>query len=237
MTAIKTGLAINTATSGDRTTAQGMRIVLSSLFKSSAPGVITSGIIYSPGNPLLVTTDVATLTYHVAAGFAAMYRSGQGVYWAGSNASVDVTTTAGDATNPRYDRIYIWQPDPELADSGTAQISVVNGTPGSNPTLPSIPTGALELARKLVPAGASNTAAGTALTNYAAYTTLGVDYTQLLNLPSTFAPSAHTHVVSEITDLATNGNVAKIGGKKITVDPTTAPTSPANGDVWISYTP
>ncbi len=53
--------------------------------------------------------------------------------------------------------------------------------------------------------------------------------------PSTFTPSAHTHPVSQITDLSTNGNAARVNGIKPTYTPTstTPPSSPSTGDWWI----
>lgn len=176
MVTIPTGLAINASDPTARTTASGFRQVLATIFKQNAVGSPTVGIIPAPGNPLLVTTR-SDMTYDVAAGFAVTTRSGQGAYLVGTPTAVNVTTTAGDASNPRYDRLYIVQPDPELSETGFARIDVAIGTPAATPSLPSLPTGALELARKLVPAGATNTNSGTALTNYATKTTLNLSAT------------------------------------------------------------
>ncbi len=61
------------------------------------------------------------------------------------------------------------------------------------------------------------------------------DWNTMINKPSSFPPSAHTHVSADITDLATVGNVAFIGGKKITTDPahSTPPASTNVGDVFV----
>jgi hypothetical protein len=64
-----------------------------------------------------------------------------------------------------------------------------------------------------------------------------VDWTNILNKPSTFTPSAHTHVVADITDLSTNYYNktqvdAKVPSNKITVS-STQPSSPALNDIWI----
>lgn len=177
MVTIPTGLAINVADVTQRTTASGFRAVLASLFKQSAPGVPVVGVIPGPSGttPLLVTTRTTDMTYDVSAGFAVTSRAGQGAYVVGTVSNVNLPTTGGDATNPRYDRIYIVQPDPELSETGQARIDVAQGTPSANPGLPSIPTGALELARKLVPAGAATTSAGSALSNYAVKTALNLN--------------------------------------------------------------
>lgn len=193
MASIGTGLAINTATSGDRTTAAGMRKVLASLFAQSAPGVVNSGILDVYGStPLLVQTNGGSMTYTVKAGFAVINRTNQGVYWLGTLSDQTVTVAAGDPSNPRIDRIYIYQPDPELSDTGVARIDAVQGTPGASPALPSLPTGAFELGRKLVPTGAANTATGTALTNLATKTGLAADWNFIQNLPASFTPASHT---------------------------------------------
>jgi hypothetical protein len=141
---------------------------------------------------------------------------------------VTLTVATGDPSNPRYDRIYIVQPDPELAESGQARIDVVVGVAAATPSVPALPTGALELARKLVPAGAANTSSGTALTNIAAYTGLNVSWDTIPNKPTYFPTNA-----ASVAD-PLNLNVGEINGSKITVSQT-APSSPSTGDVWISW--
>lgn len=66
--------------------------------------------------------------------------------------------------------------------------------------------------------------------------TASVSWTSVTGKPSTFAPSAHTHVAGDIS--ATEQlklNVGKINGKKITtaMSSSTKPSSPAVGDVFI----
>lgn len=176
---IPTGLAINSNTSSERATPNDFRRAFAALFKQSAPGVVVAGIIPAPNNPLGVQTSASAMTYHVNPGFALTTRSGGGAYINGTNdpSGVTLTPPVGNATQPRYDRIFIVQPDPELSETGVSRIGVVSGTPASSPTLPALPTGALELARKLVPAGASNTSTGTGLTNLPTTTALNVAVT------------------------------------------------------------
>jgi hypothetical protein len=177
MTTIPTGLAINTAVSGDRTTAAGFRKVFSALFRQTAQGVPVAGILDGPGSPLNVGVNAGAMSYHVNAGFAVTTRSSGGAYLVGTDTALDITTSVGDATNPRIDLIYIVQPDPELSESGQARIDVQIGTASASPVSPtaSLPAGALVLAQKTVPAGASNTSTGAALTNFATKTKLAMN--------------------------------------------------------------
>lgn len=236
---IPTGLAINTSTPADRTTAAGMRKVLGALFRQSTPGAPVPGIIPSvAGTPLDVLPSASAMEYVVKAGYAVTTRTGQGAYLVGTDTDVTVTTDAANVTNPRIDIIYIYQPDPELADSGKARIEVAVGSPSASPVAPSIPTGALELGRKLVPAGAANTSTGTAISNKAAQTSLAVTWASIPDKPTTFTPATHTHTAAQITD-PTNLDVGKIRGQRIYViedgDPNPSPLSV--GDVVIKYTP
>lgn len=242
MVNIPTGLAINSAVEADRTPPSSFRRILATLFKQSAPGAPDTGIIAGPGTPLDVAENGAAMQYEVSAGYAITSRAGQGAYIVGTPTAVSVPTSVGHGTYARYDRIYIVQPDPELSEAGVARIDVVQGVAAASPTLPALPTGALELGRKLVPAGAANTGTdeGSApgITNKAPTTSLRVSYTQLTDVPASFTPSAHTHTVADLTDLSTNGNAARVGGKKITVqtaataDPTVGNTT---GDLLVEY--
>lgn len=167
MVTIPTGLAINTATVSDRANALSFRRILGALFKQTSAGNPVAGIMPGPNTPLDVQTSPTSMQYYVKAGYAVTARTNQGAYLVGNQADVTLPVSVGNATNPRYDRIYIVQPDPELGETGQARIDVVQGTPAAAPSVPALPTGALELGRKLVPAGASNTGTGTAVSNKA----------------------------------------------------------------------
>jgi len=54
----------------------------------------------------------------------------------------------------------------------------------------------------------------------------------ITNKPSAFPPEAHTHTVSEITDIEGKYTKAEVGGKHIWVQSST-PTAKAVGDIWI----
>lgn len=152
---LPTGVSINTATSGDRTTVTSFRKFLASLFGQSTPGVPTQGILDGPGTPLDVTTSASAMEYDVSAGFALVTRTNKGAYIVGDDTGVTVTGDAGDASNPRIDVVYIRQPDPELGDSGVAQIGVKKGTASSSPVEPTLDGGSLKLRSFTVPAGAA----------------------------------------------------------------------------------
>jgi hypothetical protein len=58
-------------------------------------------------------------------------------------------------------------------------------------------------------------------------------WAELTGKPTTFAPSAHTHPVSELTDLTTNGNSKRVNGILITsqANSVSMPSSPSVGDL------
>jgi hypothetical protein len=76
-----------------------------------------------------------------------------------------------------------------------------------------------------------------------------VDYSELTSVPTTFAPSAHTHAISDVTDLSTQlaAKVDEVNGavttastslsvvRNITLS-TATPTGGSDGDVWLVYT-
>jgi hypothetical protein len=219
MVNILTGLAINSDVPGERTPPISFRMILASLLQQTAAGAPVPGILPAPGTPLAVLGSASAMSYTVKAGYAVTTRASKGAYVVGTPTDVTVPTAAAHSTLPRIDRIYIVQPDPELSETGVARIDVVNGTPASTPTVPALPAGALELARKTIAAGATNTNAGAAMTDQAATTALNI---------GKIAASA-------IND-PLNLNVGKINGSKITSKGDgIAPTSPAVGDIWVDW--
>jgi hypothetical protein len=240
MVEIPTGLAINTPTEADRTIPATFRKIMATFFGQTTPGAPVPGIIQGPTNddgytPLQVHGDPSGMNYLVPAGYAVTTRTGEGAYIVGTSDDLTVPTSPADGSHDRIDLIYIVQPDPELTDTGHARIDVAVGTPASNPTEPtgSLPSGALVLRKKLVAAGATNTNDGAAFYGEPATTGVSVSWANISSLPASFPPSAHTHTATQITD-PQNLNVGKINGSKISVTQT-QPTSPAVGDVWISW--
>lgn len=219
MVQIPPGIAINSAVEAQRNPPSAFRRIFSSLFVQSAPGRPLAGVIPAQAgfNPLDVTGDADSMVYHVNAGYAITLRDGEGGYIVGTPDPVDVPTAPAHSTLPRIDRIYIVQPDYEKAEVGEARIDVVNGTAAQNPTPPDLPAGALELGRKRVDAGASNTNLGVAISDK----------------PGLVALNIRSISASQISD-PLNLNVGRINGSKISVS-LSAPSSPAVGDVWVDY--
>ncbi len=235
MVSIPTGLAINTAVSADRTIPATLRKIFSTLFVQSTPGDPVPGIIAGPGSPLMVTGD-SGMNYNVAAGYAITRRAGQGGYLVGTPSALVIPTTTADGTNPRIDIIYIVQPDPELSETGHARIDVANGAPSGTPAEPSIPTGALVLRKKRIEAGAANTTTGAAYYGDPVTTGLYTSWASIGGKPTTFAPTAHTHLAVDITDPLnlSVGNSAKVRGIQI-YSQASAPTSGmVDRDLWFA---
>jgi hypothetical protein len=91
-------------------------------------------------------------------------RSGQGAYitvFEGTGGVVTIPLSAANGTNPRYDRIYSRIYDRGVGDSSGGPsnggyLEVIEGDPAGSPTIPSIPTDCVPVARILRPANTSN---------------------------------------------------------------------------------
>lgn len=144
-----TGLGIAPTAAGVGTDSLTLRKIQDALIDA---GVITG----------LGVTATTGLTYQVAEGVAALTRgSADGVVLAYTPA-VTVTAGAGPASGSRIDSVWIRQHDPNQGDADNlVEVGITAGTAATTPTAPALPTGALELARYLVPSGATSTSAGT----------------------------------------------------------------------------
>lgn len=157
---INAGIVIPLNAAGDGTTAAGFRHALATLLQQSSPGVATPGRL---GANHFVVSGRSDMAYNVSAGGVVLTRSAEGAegaYLVGIHKDVVVATSSTDGINPRYDRVYVHQPDPALDGTAVdvrAVVAVASGNPAASPTLPPIPAGALELARLLVPATATRT--------------------------------------------------------------------------------
>lgn len=170
---ILTGLAVSSDEVTELATPRGVRLALAGLLRQSAPGVPVAGRLFAPNDsngrgPLQVDGDNSELSYWVNAGVAVIPREGQFGYLVGNPTRVELEAPTADGTHPRIDIVFICQPDKEQSDdSSQAYLDVASGTPAAAPVAPSLPPGSIELARKVVAAGATNTAEGAAFTNVA----------------------------------------------------------------------
>jgi len=215
-----------------RTTALAFRQALAGLLLQSAPGEPVPGILPAPGNPGLVSADAADMKYIVQPGVFVISRGDRGAYILALPEVAVVTTDPANATNPRIDRIYVCQPDPELSESGVARIDVAIGTPSSTPALPALPAGSLELGRKLVGANVTNTAAGTAISNLATFTALNTGDIDAADIVSGTLVSDRLPVVP-LSKGGTGGTTRATARNGIGVFVQEAqPSSPSVGDLW-----
>jgi hypothetical protein len=259
MTTIPTGIAVTSETEAELTTPRGHRLALTGLLEQTAPAVAKSGRLYAPsdagGEPLQVSGSASTMEYTVNAGVAAIGRTGQGVYLLGNPEEETFATSAAPGTpgQTRIDRIYIAQPDPELSDTGVARVDVAVGVAGTPGALPDLPAGAMELARKVIAYGATNTDSGAAFTDVAPIVRAnasvaagGVGTTELADGAVTNAKLAGTGLsASKITtgtlpsSVTSNANhTGKIKGADYylqVADPGAG--SVAEGSLWDSWTP
>lgn len=219
MVTIPTGLAINSDVESERTTPDGMRHILATLFAQTSAGEPVPGRIPAPTPPLVCSGHGSLMQYLVTKGYAVTTRTGKGAYLVGSSTDLVIPTAAAHATLSRIDRVYIVQPDPELTEPGLARVDVVNGTPASNPTAPALPPGALLLGEKTIGPGATNTSAGAPITGQPGLVTLNIG----------------ALTASMITDQA-NINAGRVNGVKITSSGTgVAPVGPVVGDLWADW--
>lgn len=135
--------------------------------KSDALLVTGPGVLPGAASPLV--TGTATLAYQVgAAGFATSRGASDGVHLFGNDGAVTVGSTGAGSTVPpapgaglsRIDIIWVRHPAAgENADTTSEPVfGVTSGTSASSPVAPSIPTGALELARNTMTSAATSTA-------------------------------------------------------------------------------
>lgn len=118
----------------------------------------TTGIIASTS--LEVTQNSPTgMSVRVASGWAAIVGTTQpnmGAYVAYNDATVTLTITASNPTNPRIDLICATINDSYYSGvTDDVEFQVIAGTPAGSPTPPSLPANSIALAQVTVPASAS----------------------------------------------------------------------------------
>jgi hypothetical protein len=123
----------------------------------------TTGII-APASLAITANSPAAMNVYVADGWAAIVGTTQadmGTYVAYNDASVLLTITAANPTNPRIDLVCMTVNDSYY--SGVADnvvFQVVAGTPSATPVAPSLPANSISLATVYVAAGALSITSG-----------------------------------------------------------------------------
>jgi len=113
-----------------------------------------------------VSTSATAMSYAIADGVAVGSRGASYGAVLSRVPSGTVTTGAAPASGSRIDVIYAMQHDPTQGnDDGLCVLAIVQGSAGSSPAKPDVPTGGIELAAYLVPAGITTTAGATAYGN------------------------------------------------------------------------
>lgn len=150
--------------------------------KSDALLVTGAGVL--PGSTSPLVTGTAGWAYQVgAAGFVTSRGTSDGVHLFGNDGAVTVGTTGAGSTVPvapgaglsRIDIVWVRHPAAgENSDTTSEPVfGVTSGTAASSPVAPTIPTGALELARNTMTSAATTTAsAGNSIAQTAAVTRL-----------------------------------------------------------------
>lgn len=139
------------AADGRGTSAADVRRILSAIYPSRG---ILSG---------LAVTGQTGLAYRVASGAAVCSRgASDGCSLALFEGGLTPAVAANTAASPRIDSVWLCAHDQSQgnADSLVA-LGVTQGTPAASPVAPAVPTYATELARMLLPAGATTTANAT----------------------------------------------------------------------------
>lgn len=111
----------------------------------------------------LSVSGTSSLTYQVSAGNAVLSRGDSDgyteAYWEGGTTDA---VSAGDASRPRVDLVWMRANDAQQGDADNrVHVGVTEGTASASPVAPGCPSGCVELAQMLVPAGATSTASAT----------------------------------------------------------------------------
>lgn len=157
-----TGLAVSPTDEGTGTTPQGFRLAVGGLLAKdgSSPLAVRRGILFDGQGA--VVSGTGGNAYEVRPCVAVVMPSPtQGPVVVPTSATVTVPTIGSPGSNSRIDVIWVRQRLlPADAGSDTtvvAEWGVSDGDPSATPIAPPIPTGALEVARAIVTAGAANT--------------------------------------------------------------------------------
>jgi hypothetical protein len=155
----------------DSTSPTDARIALGGLMAAGGGGVdVRTGALYGP--TVFNVTGTSGMSYSVSAGVAIASRGASvGPYLGSNDGATTVTTTAAPGSGSRYDVIYLLFADVEQGDADShAVFGVAHGTASGSPAEPSIPTGAVRIAKALIPSGTTRTDTGVTITKDVQYT-------------------------------------------------------------------
>lgn len=107
----------------------------------------------------LTVSGTSGWAYSVAAGHLVTKRtSGDGVILFANDGPVNFATDPAPGSGSRWDVLWVRHNDVDQADADSdVAYGVAIGTASGSPTVPSLPSGAFELGRALVPSGSANT--------------------------------------------------------------------------------
>lgn len=149
-----------------------------------------------------------------------------GVVLAGNDGTLSVTTDPAPATGSRIDIVYAIHHDVDNADGDSEMVVDVEiGDPSGTPVAPSIPAGAMELARATVPSTAANTLGATISQTAPIAAVLGADF-QVPNVASL------ARIVNPVAGM--RAVVAADGSVRTNVDGTTSGWVPIRPDTAIA---
>lgn len=151
--AVNRGLWVPINTGNIGTTEVEARLAMAGMFESNTGVNPRSGLL-NPPTTTVVTGKAGAMAYDIAAlpGVVINRATGEGAYQFSTTGVTTVGTIAAPVANSRIDVIWIKQNDQSKAGdtNNLAMAGVTNGTAAASPVAPSIPAGAMELARATV---------------------------------------------------------------------------------------
>ena len=170
----------------------------------------TTGIIGSSSMAVSANSPVG-MSVRVASGWAAVIgttTTNMGVYTAYNDATVTLTITTADATNPRIDLVCMTVRDAFYSGANNDVIyQVIAGTPAGSPVAPSLPANSISLATVAVAANATQIIAGN-ITDTRVSTTTNLFSSNITTNAQT--GTTYTLVLSDNSKLVTQSNASPI---------------------------
>lgn len=158
--AAQTGTFVQQLADGSGATAKGARLAQAGILAKAADGTVRVGVLFDGQGA--VVTGAAGMTYNVRKHVAVTKVSeANGPTLVPNDGSVSVSTDPAPGSNSRIDVIWVQQRH-LVVDGGSDTVNtpvfgVAKGATAAVPVAPSIPTGALELARVTVSSGTTAT--------------------------------------------------------------------------------